>query len=695
MEAERYPGAQARSNSSGVGRCGALLVAGVLLAACTVDTPQVPRVEFTVSVSVADDTTRIDSLVEGNKYSDFLEISDDAMALHFGVDLDQREAVGERLQVTAKPNTFSTQIGALNIPGQDIPEINVAMSDLVGRELNADSTLVLPLLPAPPPIDQTVDLPLANVTSLTIESGGLDIAIANGLPVVLENLRLVLSDKGDDGSEVVEVDALDLGTIGVGGSASGSFVLSGKTISGNLALSVTGGIPETRNLSIVGNPSLRINASLLPLQVSEARAIIPEQEFSDDQVLEFPDDRIQVTEASISEGAMSLVVTNEIPVIMEVELTLEDLRDTQDKARTFKIDSLSTDVPRTVRFDLGGNKFRPLDPLQIRLAYRAKTFETPTEVTIRSEGKITIQAVPERLVFDRVAGILDSLELPLEPVQRDEDIEIPRGLDNIQLAETFLKVYVTSAVGFNSFIGLEIEGVNNQGEIAHLSVEADFEAGSPDNPRTIVIEPESEELTDFLNTLPTGVTVTPTVLVGDGQGEEEIEGDHWVQVDSVVFSSPASFRILEDTKIQPDPLRRTFTDDDMRERIISNVRRAQVITVIENHVPLGVGVRVFVGADSASVYTDPTLTIPNLLLEPFMVDAASFEDGQVDESAFNSQSVEVDSADIVQLVQPEYWTGVQIDISGTNGDVALSGSDFIIVQAGAQIELELNEDLVQ
>ena len=41
------------------------------------------------------------------------------------------------------------------------------------------------------------------------------------------------------------------------------------------------------------------------------------------------------------------------------------------------------------------------------------------------------------------------------------------------------------------------------------------------------------------------------------------------------------------------------------------------------------------------------------------------------------------------------YTGVLIKIDGTDGDVELFGTDFIAVQAGAQIVVELNEDLVE
>ena len=63
-------------------------------------------------------------------------------------------------------------------------------------------------------------------------------------------------------------------------------------------------------------------------------------------------------------------------------------------------------------------------------------------------------------------------------------------------------------------------------------------------------------------------------------------------------------------------------------------------------------------------------------------------------SSFNTQNVTLESDQILKLLEPVYFTGIQIAIDGTNGDVALAGSDFVIVQAGSQIILELNEDLV-
>lgn len=674
--------------SGRLGTIAATLAASLWLGACAVKSPEVPRLEFTVSVSVANDTTTIAEVAADR--SEFLEISNDALGFNFSTEfgIDSRQEVGDRLSVTPQSNSFATKLGTIALPGADVPAIPpITLSTLLGQELESGTTL--PLLPAQS-IDTSIEVPLESVTALVIESGGIVLDVTNTFPVDLENVQFALIDVGN-GNRLI--DTIDMGTIAAnGGSDSDSFDLAGETISGDLELTISAGTAAGTDVTIQGDPGIEFGLTVLPLLVSEATARISQQEFSDDQALDFPDDRIQVTEALISEGGLTLRVTNEIPVIMEVEFTLSDLQDPSGTPQTFKLDSLRFGEPREVFFDLENNRFAPADPLALQLSYAARTFDSGDEVTIRSDGEIIVEAITERLTFSRVAGILDNLELEIP--EQTETIDFPQGLDNVALAETELAVFVTSAVGFNSGITLDIRGINGSGQTASLLIDEVFPAGSPDSPQTIIIRPESDDLTDFLNLLPTSVTITPSVFVGDGVSEEVIEPSHWVQIDSVQFRAPAAFQVREATQIQPDPVRRTFTDDSTRDRISSNVRSAGVRTTIENHIPLAVGVRLYVGATEQTVYTNPTLVVPPLDEPPFSVSAAPYDGNQVSESAFNTQNVTLTSDQILKLLEPVYYTGIQIDIDGTDGNVALAGSDFVVVQAGSQIILELNEDLV-
>ena len=558
----------------------ALLLVGPF-AGCTVKKPQVPSTDFTLSIPVADDKTTIEEVVEERE--DYLFLNEDGlMTLDFSADFVERETVGNRLRVTPTANTFQTPIGDINLPGQTLPDIDISLGTLLGEELPEGA---VPLIPAVD-IDQQVGIPLDNVQSVVIKEGGFDIALTNGLPMPLSGLQLTLVDRGRDG---IVVETLDLGEVAAnGGTASGSFSLAGKDISGDLAIGLSGGTAEVTNVTVQENPRLVIEAALRPLVVTEATAVIPEQEFDDRQILDFPDDRIQVTRAVISQGGLTLRVRNDIPVLMEIELSLDELRKPDSKVNSFLVDKLSPGEVREIRFDLDGNEFAPDDPLRMRLSYRAKTVASGTPVTIRSGGTIMVEAITEGLVFSRVEGVLNGIELPIEPMT--VEVDFPNGLDNIALSSTSLAVYLTSAVGFRSRIDLNIEGTNKAGESASLHVSEVFERGNPDNPVPLVISPDSEELTDFLNLLPSTVRVEPTVLLGDGTGTEVIEPDHWVQIDSVEFIAPARFQIKSDTQVRPAPIYRDLQDDEARERIESNLVSAWALTQIENHMPTGVRV---------------------------------------------------------------------------------------------------------
>ena len=193
---------------------GALLVAGAL-AGCTVKPPQVPSTNFTISIPVANDRTTIQEVVA--ERSDFLKIDDQALltvdfSSSFGDDF--REEVGNRLKVTPTSNTFATPIGAINVAGQDLPDITVGMNALLGQDIEAGATV--PLIPASSfSVDEVLPA-LVGVRSLLISEGEIQINMANNLPLNLSDLRLVLSDQGDSALDIPAgvIDELDLGHLG-------------------------------------------------------------------------------------------------------------------------------------------------------------------------------------------------------------------------------------------------------------------------------------------------------------------------------------------------------------------------------------------------------------------------------------------------------------------------------------------------
>ena len=101
----------------------------------------------------------------------------------------------------------------------------------------------------------------------------------------------------DVGNGGVEVDAAELGEVAPNGAQVWCVCVVGQDNFWQFIYCCYGCYTQATNVLIEGDPSLEIQATLSDLLVSSAFAVIPQQEFSDSQVLSFPDDRIQVTSA--------------------------------------------------------------------------------------------------------------------------------------------------------------------------------------------------------------------------------------------------------------------------------------------------------------------------------------------------------------------------------------------------------------
>ena len=262
----------------------------------------------------------------------------------------------------------------------------------------------------------------------------------------------------------------------------------------------------------------------------------------------------------------------------------------------FLIDALVPNESKTVSFDLAGSEFAPQNPLELRFSYRVQGEFAEAVAT----DELLIEVETENLFLSRVEGVLDEVVLPVAPVSRA--VDFPAGLDQIAFNSVALEVGLTSGVGFRSRIDLRIEGTNSLGEQGSLMVSAMFQRGDPDHPVSLTLSLASAELTEFLSLLPTEVAVAPTVHIGDGEDVEVIDASHWVQIDHVRFASQGHFQLAEDTRIEIDPIFRRLQDDDARRRIRASLDSAVVVTAIENHLPTGIQVSLWVAPRAEDVY---------------------------------------------------------------------------------------------
>ena len=416
------------------------------------------------------------------------------------------------------------------------------------------------------------------------------------------------------------------------------------------------------------------------------------------EALAFADDRIQIAHAVIAEGGLTFKATNQTAIPLQIELVLDEVTRPDGTPHALLIDALVPNESKAVSFDLADSEFTPQNPLEMRFSYRVQG-----EFAEAATDELLLEVETENLFLSRVEGVLDEVVLPVAPVSRA--VDFPSGLDQIAFNSVALEIGLTSGVGFRSRIDLRVEGTNSLGERDSLMVSAMFQRGDPDRPVSLALSLASAELTEFLNLLPTQVSVAPTVHIGDGEDVEVIDASHWVQIDQVRFATQGHFQLAEDTRIEIDPIFRRLQDDDARRRIRSGLDSAVVVTAIENHLPTGIQVSLWVAPRAEDVYGRENLFTDNeangYLRIPkqgsLAVDAGEVgPEGQVVASAFSHQRIALSDEDLeVFLREDGVYTGMLIELDKTPREVVMRGSDFVAVEAGAVIFMEFNEDLVK
>ena len=647
---------------------------------CTVGKPQVPSTNLTISIPVANDTTTLQDIVD--ERSEFLGATEDggielSFVTEFG-EKDRRE-VGDRLSIAPVPNSYAIPIGDIKLPGQSLPSLSIGADFLSGRKV-----------PSGQAFDIRFEVALFGFQSLTVKEGVLTLSLDNGLPSTLSSLSITLLDPGRGNAAI---DGFDIGRLDPGGQVVVTLVLDGKSISSDLLFALSGIVEDAEDSGTEGNPALDISGSLSDLIATEATAIIPPLEFSDHGVLDFQDDRIEVTTATIREGGLTFQVRNDLPLSMEFQIRLDDLVKPDGTACHLSIDRLEPGQNREVSFDLADYLLEPAHPLNLWLSFAGRTFPTNSPVSLSSRGEVRVTAATDSLVFSRVEGRLN--RLPLRLNEDSTEVDFPRGLDNIEFDRSTAVMYIKSGIGFRSEMELDILGINKTGTEGLLTIAGTFGRGDPDHPKDMIVVPDSRSLTEFLNLLPAKIKVKPSVFVGDGVASEVIEPHHWVQLDSVVLKSDARFRVKAATQIQPEPIHRELKDE--RERIDSHLVSALVFITIENHTPLGVRIRLHASSRKGDVYTNPQLTIPRQGDSALEVPPAPVgSDGRVIRSVVNEHFISISGEELRVFTQEGgVFTGVLVEIDATRGDVELRASDFVAVQAATQITVELNESLVE
>ena len=215
------------------------------------------------------------------------------------------------VKVAAVSENISSAVGTISLDDIDPVETEVpyTLSSIHPDLALLDGTTV-------PTIDGFDLAPVTSPFTFTdfddavFSNGQLEITIQNELSIPLGDINITLL-KNDaspiDGSEVVISGPIPKGT-----SASGTLILSelGEPLPGNIIVLVNGDSPGGTNVLIDKDSFFKVLISGSNLEIESARAKVPEQEISEEGIIELDDNPNKMIEATIQSGNLIIQVDN-------------------------------------------------------------------------------------------------------------------------------------------------------------------------------------------------------------------------------------------------------------------------------------------------------------------------------------------------------------------------------------------------
>jgi len=569
----------------------------------------------------------------------------------------------ELLTFSATSYQIKENVGILRIDTPEPQETEFALSQVYQGEVG----LV-------PPFDFALSRELdsiSNFSTAVLERGRAYILAENHLGLDLDWLKIEVID--DQSSQVIDTMIFSEG-LGDGVVDTQEVDLSGKTVSNRVSYAIQAHTPGGSILSLSGK-YLKLGFSFCDsLFIREALAQIPEIHLEEVETFEIPPDEV-VQRALIKTGSLVLDISNHTSLSSNLEITVP----------AFSGQGLPVSVNRfvlpgnqvSVEIPLGGYLFQPESGSELSVHLNAVTEGTGTEkVWVSWSDSIAVEARLTQLCFSEVTEIVQPTLVEITSMEKE--IDLPQGFDAAHMPAASLSLEIANGVSLPGELNVQIQG--DAGQTLNLS--AKVEGGSPSDPsRIAVIE---SDLTQFLNPIPSQITVTGDVGFGDGITSTTITQEDFV-AGRIVMSSPLEL-ILGSTQIKIDQGQDSLGEDE-REIVQERLKNTRMVSKFENHLPLSARVELYLKT------TPEVYTRPDLLIGPVELSAGEIDDaGNVVTPTFSQNVIQLDKEKLRIFESVPFYIGGKIFLPGTDGKkVKFRASDYIKISSYLEVKVTAGE----
>jgi len=644
----------------------AILLAMILgMGGCSIEKPQSPTwdAEFVVPlISHSYDMLElVDRIAEDNL------AYDSAGNISFSIEQNlDTVAIDAGLAIEDLSDEFSESLGLIEITAPSPVTEHILLEDYI--------PLVLGEVPAIS-VSATKSLPIvSDIESATIESGSMIVTATNDFGIPLDSVSIAIVDMTS--FEVLGIVVFE-GGLGMGETKSQSIDLSGKTIFNSFSFEANLHSPGGTLFS-VGENRVTIAAGFSnTITVSSATAKIPAQEKSYSQEISFSEENV-ITSAEIRSGDVELTVTNNTNLTADIEIVISQFTNDGDPLSIPA--SLLPNQTNIISADLSGYVFTPID------GRPEPTVEFTTNVSLSGSGVVTayvssdnnfgVEVSVSNIAFRSVSGIINPTVVEIEPIT--EPVDIPNGFEHFSFTAAVMEISIQSAVNLPGEIEIHLEGGAGQ----ELDVVGAIAPGSVETPTTSIIV--VDDLSAFLNPIPTEITVSGYAIVGDGATEGGVTENDFV-FGTVKITSPLEMTI-DETEFETDISEADLNDISSED--VNRLNNGTVVVHISNHLPLGATLTLHLAGDSTLLWDNPELTIGSIEVASGEVGTT----GLVIEAIESDVTIALTHDDLSILDNSTLYVGQVITFLGTNGEtVRIISSDFIDIEAYITINARIGD----
>ena len=660
-----------------------LLAGLVYISGCSFKKPQAPQWDVNAAVPVIDTTLTVQNLLKDTEDVDF----DSAGLLGFQIteSMDPVE-VGDNLSVEGISENFDVTLGDIQVDSPGTQSVSVQFAEIYPPSvpLNGQTTQI-PAFSIH--LDKTEIPPFADFESILIKEGNIYLTLRNNLPIPISSGLGI--DLYDDDTDTFVVSIASQQELPANGQIVLNKSLANIRLPGHLAFRISGASPGSGNNTVyvdAYNQGVDLDVYVSDIVASEARAKVPDQEFEDTDYTTLGDSII-VTEADISTGSISFQMQNNLPLDLDLSIQLLNFLDASGD--TFQANlSLRKGEQISQFYDLSGFKFRPertSEGAVVRFRWKAKAYGSGDQiVTIHANDGISLAVNIPKLAFSRFSGILNQIHVNLDSMSTT--LDIPKDLEGLQFGNAGIELKLINGIGFLIQPTLNIVGTNTHtGKQATIHRTVTIQpAGDQPSINTVILD--GEEVTNFLNILPDDISVSGSVIIGDGQTESTIRATDKIS-SQVTIKIPVNLKFPDQQlTLDADSLE---IDEDAQNQIRDNLNGGSFHAEIGNHLPFGASATFYFTSRDTAVYSNPELTIGPITLNPGLTS----ESGNVVQETSSQINISLDKEQLTIFTHPVVVSGIRIALPGSGGKfIQVYRDDYLSAKAFVKVNYHINPE---